>query len=129
MTQAKWLLLLGMFLVTTGCNSQPSGELSGRVTYQGEPLTSGSITFVPQAAGAPYAHAEIDSQGNYVATTEEHGKRIPLGSYRVMISAVKDMGPEAPVEPLLPMKYSSDAQSGLTAEVQEGTNTVNFDLQ
>jgi hypothetical protein len=122
-------LLLAVF-VFLGCGpgGPPSGQLSGSVTYKGEPLSTGTIVFMPQSADIPYAQAEIAEDGTYTAMTKEFGKRIPVGNYRVMISAVKDMGPEAPVVPLIPFKYSSDTQSGLTAQVSEGENKVDFDL-
>lgn len=122
-----FFLLIGCLSV--GCGGPPAGELTGRVTFEGTPLTSGTITLVPVAADGEYAHAEIQEDGTYVATTDKSGTRIPLGQYRVMISATKDMGPEAPVEPLLPLRFSSDVQSKLTTDVAEGENVQNFDLE
>lgn len=119
---------LPLFLLTIGCGGPPSGQVSGKVTFKGERLTLGSIIFMPETPNSPYAQAEIAPDGSYVAMTDENGENIPLGIYRVMISAVKDMGPESPVEPLLPLKYSSDSQSGLSVNVQEGINTADFAL-
>lgn len=115
--------------LSIGCGGPPSGELTGRVTFEGAPLKSGSITLVPRSAGGEYAHAEIQEDGSYVATTDKMGTSLPLGSYGVMISAVEDVGPEAPVKSLLPLRFSSDTQSNLTAEVLEGENIANFDLE
>lgn len=122
-------LTLALCLVL-GCGpgGPPSGKLSGSVVYKGEPLNTGTIIFMPQSGDNPYAQAEIAEDGTYTATTKEFGNRVPIGTYRVMISAVKDMGPEAPVIPLIPFKYSSDQQSGLTAQVSEGENKVDFNL-
>ena len=123
------MMLALAFVLGCGASGPPSGQLSGNVTYKGEPLGTGTIMFMPQSGDAPYAQAEISEDGSYKATTKEYGEKIPVGSYRVMISAVKDMGPEAPVMPLIPFKYSSDQQSGLTAQVVEGENKVDFDLE
>lgn len=122
------LVCLPFFLLAIGCGGPPSGQVSGKVTFKGETLALGSIIFMPETPNSPYAQAEIAPDGTYVAMTDELGENIPLGNYRVMISAVKDMGPESPVEPLLPLKYSSDSQSGLSVNVKEGINTADFAL-
>ncbi len=121
------LFLLAFFSI--GCGGPPAGEVTGQVTFNGSPLTSGTITFVPQSAAGVYAHAEVQADGRYAAETDETGKRIPVGQYRVMISAVKDVGPEEPVESLLPLRFSSDTQSKLTADVGEGQNVIDFVLE
>lgn len=131
MTKMKLGALMLALCAVIGCGpgGPPSGKLSGNVTFNGEPLNTGTIVFMPQSGDTPYAQAEIAEDGSYKATTKEFGDRVPIGSYRVMINAVKDMGQEAPVVPLIPFKYSSDQQSGLTAQVAEGENKVDFDLE
>lgn len=127
----KSLSLFALLLVAVaGCGTSgpEMGDVKGTVTYKGKPLTTGTITFVPETDGLPTAFAEIQPDGTYVAKTRDFGNGVPIGKHRVMIIAVKDHGPEAPVEAILPVKYSSDSQSGLTAEVKAGENTVDFPL-
>ncbi|MFA8019645.1 hypothetical protein [Bremerella cremea] len=130
-TISLWTVgVLSATLALTGCSPRgpEMGEVSGKVTYRGKPLPTGTITFIPETEGMPRASAEIQEDGTYVAETRPYGRGIPLGKHRVMISAVIDHGPNQQVEPLLPPKFSSDRQSGLTADVAPGENTVNFSL-
>jgi len=123
--------LIALTTLISGCGESgpPSGTLTGVVTYKGKPLPTGTITFVPQAEETPFAYAEIEEDGSYVAETPDVGSSVEVGSYKVMISAVKDTGPESPVIPLIPDKYSRDQSSGLSAEVSEGESTANFTLE
>ncbi|MEW4452962.1 hypothetical protein AB1L30_09820 [Bremerella sp. JC817] len=122
--------VLSATLALTGCGpSGPEmGDVSGKVTYRGKPLPTGTITFIPETEGMPRAFAEINSDGTYVAETKPFGRGVPLGKHRVMISAVIDHGPNQQVEPILPPKFSSDRQSGLTADVVPGENIFDFSL-
>ena len=129
MIKIQLSLLLVALVVGCGDAGPPLAEVSGIVTYDGQPLPTGTITFVPQGADLPYAYATIQGDGTYYAETPEYGNGVPVGNHKVMISAMKDMGPEAPVELLIPSKYSSDQSSGLTANVVEGENTINFPLE
>ncbi len=132
-TKHSIALLLFVFActVTIGCGpgGPPSGQVTGNVTYKDKPLPTGTIMLIPEKEGMPYAQGTIQPNGTYHVETKEYGKNVPIGSYRVMISAVEDLGPEHPVRPLIPSRYSSEAQSGLTANVQEGENKINFDLK
>ncbi|MFI4873977.1 MAG: hypothetical protein ACIALR_01475, partial [Blastopirellula sp. JB062] len=107
------------FASLIGCSSSnlDMGEVTGVVTYKGETLPTGTITFVPVQEGLPTAYAEIQEDGTYTASTPNAGSGVPIGKHRVMITAVKFNGYDAPVDFLLPEKYGSDRQSGLTAEV------------
>ncbi|MCC9608667.1 hypothetical protein LOC68_09120 [Blastopirellula sp. JC732] len=116
-------------LVGCGARGPEMGDVMGTVTYKGKPLGTGTITFVPETDGLPMGYAKIGADGTYEGYTDEFGKGVPIGKHRVMIMAVKDNGPEAAAMALIPFKYSSDRQSGLTAEVAAGENTVDFKLE
>jgi len=124
------LLFVGIGTLVVGCGpgGPPSGKVTGKVTYQDEPLPTGNVILIPEQEGMPYAQGNIKPDGTYEAATKEFGTNIPVGNYRVMISAVEDLGPEKPVRPLIPFRYSSEAQSGLQASVQEGENAIDFHL-
>ncbi|MBA2113018.1 hypothetical protein [Bremerella alba] len=132
MTKYSFGLLLCVFVCTftVGCGpgGPPSGKVTGSVTYNDKPLMTGTVILVPEQEGLGYAQGTIQPDGTYQAETKEYGQNIPVGSYRVMISAVEDRGPEHPARPLIPFHYSSEAQSGLQANVQEGDNTIDFHL-
>lgn len=133
------LLLVGL----SGCGGEVSGQkdtasVQGTVTYQGQPLTTGTVFFVP-AGGGPTAEGQIREDGTFELTTYEEGDGAVPGQHGVMIHAEREMkavlpedeDPDNPPDPqLIPAKYSSVETSGLTATVTaEGENTVKFELQ
>ena len=89
--------VLGLFVVTAGSGGcGPADEfqhvgVSGKVTFGGKPMPSGTITFVPLASG-PAAYGTI-TDGQYgIARREGPGP----GSYRVEISRIQPTGRRVP---------------------------------
>lgn len=119
--------LLG--LVGCGHDGPEMGQVSGVVTYKGKPVPVGTITFIPEIESLPVAYAEIQPDGAYRAATKEYGAGVPIGKHRVMIMAVEHPGPEIPFIAHLPMKFSSDQTSGLSANVQAGENKIDFAIE
>jgi hypothetical protein len=149
-------LVLPVLLLCFGCGG-PKGEVSGKVTYLGKPLPTGSVTFFgpgDQVVGS----AAIFAGGDYRMT------KVPVGEVRVTVSApaaIRD--PKAPplrkggkkriegegqgkkgdprtrkdVEEAkkflirldVPAKYGLPDQSGLTYTVQPGSQEYNIDLK
>ncbi len=133
--------LLGLVLavvaaVPSGCSDerQRTALVRGKITYKSNLVTSGTITFVPETPG-PSATAEIQKDGTYVLSTYGNGDGAVLGRHKVMIISLEDNTGRLPEERnplpnmLLPAKYSDIQTSGLTAEVGEGTNEINFPLK
>jgi hypothetical protein len=106
----------------------------GKITYQGKLVTTGTITFVPNATG-PSATGEIQKDGTYVLRTYGKEDGAVLGKHTVMIISLQDQAGKLPEErnPLPPMilpdKYRHNQKSGLTAEVKDQDNVINFDLK
>ncbi len=134
-------ICIGMFAlaVMTGCGEQidkkPTAPVKGVVTYQGKPLETGEIVFFPDS-GEQIAHGKIQSDGTFELTTYDEGDGAFPGMHKVTIVSERDMegvsaeDPEADLEPsFIPMKYNMQNTSGLTAEVKEGSNEINFDLE
>jgi hypothetical protein len=118
-----------------GCSKSgglKTAPVAGKVTFKGKPLPNGTVMFVP--GEGPAATGEIDKDGNYRLSTYGNGDGAVLGSHKVSITALAEIGtglPEQrnPTPPsLLPAKYLSHETSGLTVEVKDGNNDVNFDL-
>lgn len=110
-----------------------TAPVHGTVSYNGQPLTRGSITFVPTQSG-PTATGQIQPDGTYSLTTYEEGDGAILGSHRVMIVSMDEgsgLPEDAMTEPklLIPDKYGRDQTSGLTADVTEGDNEIDFPLK
>jgi hypothetical protein len=126
-------IIVCLFLL--GCS--PSGDMQtapvkGKVTYNGQPLPSGTVMFVPTQG--PAATGEIRPDGSYSLGTYGTSDGAVLGKHKVTITALADMGellPEAQdptPPPLVPDKYLSHETSGLEVEVKSGTNEHDFVL-
>jgi hypothetical protein len=125
------LLLVALVSATViGCNRGPvTKSVSGAITYQNKPVTSGLINFLPEK-GRPLGGG-IESDGTYSV-------KLPLGKYQVRIDAPAPL-PEGFKEgmpmpklgpPLVPEKYANYASSGLTATISDtsGSQQVDFKL-
>lgn len=113
----------GCFIFLTACGGGASdapelGQVKGKVTMDGAPLSDASVTFMPEKVRS--SSATTDSEGNYelIYIREETGAAI--GKHKVVVSKLKDE-----VE-TIPKKYSGESE--LTADVKAGANEVNFDL-
>ena len=121
-------LLLGVVLLA-GCGRSagpPTYPVSGTVTYRGVPLERGTVLFVPEQG--PAAGATIAADGTF-------SLRAVAGSHRVGITSIPEPPPGVEPEtyhaaPLIPTRYNLPHNSGLTADVQPGSdNRVTFELE
>jgi hypothetical protein len=122
-------------LLFAGCDSGPPvGQVSGKVTFRGQPVTEGRVSFTHVDAGYG-ADALLEEDGTFSIVTDEGG--LLVGDYRVSVTplvVMDDSDPNTPpvgVEkpaPNIPKKYRDESTSGFTASVTEGRNEVNFDM-
>lgn len=122
-----------------GCGpTEPKIELAdvtGKVTYNGEPLKMGTVMFQP-ASGA-FASGEIKPDGTYslkgaigpnkvmiVSRDPEPG---PPGPEPAQRKAAEEALAANPPKKYIPDEYGTQA-SKLTYEVKAGTNTADFTL-
>jgi hypothetical protein len=122
-----------VFAVVAGCSKGPrTGEVYGKVTFKGQPVREGTVTFLnPTEGGA--AEAQINTDGTYAV------KNVVVGEYLVVITPPihivdTDPGksPPAPVEkpaPNIPQKYRQQGSTTLKAVVTQGKNEHNFDMK
>ncbi|QDT41351.1 hypothetical protein Pan241w_14110 [Gimesia alba] len=134
-----------VLLATTGCGGQSGLEFStsqvrGTVSYQGKPLESGKIRFIPdgevingQVAGKAI-FADI-KDGKYTIAEEDGatvGKnRVEIKSYRgsgkMMVSSGGEGQKVEEVVQFIPARFNSE--STLSIEIKEGENVHDFDLK
>src|SRR5687768_17175826 len=103
---AKGLTCGALFAVVCGCGTSgpPTHPVSGAVSFTGQPLPSGTMTFIPDSPSARTTVTKI-IEGRYDAELTE-------GSWTVNIQAVRETGPvipalrEAPREQFIPAKYN-----------------------
>jgi hypothetical protein len=114
---------------SSGCiRSSDLLPVQGQVSYRGEPVTNGSVTFFP-AQGRPES-APLSEEGAY----EIH---LPPGDYRVTInvglslpSGWKEGDPVPRPKFVLPPQYTTQAKTVLTAHVsQETAESIDFALE
>jgi hypothetical protein len=125
----------------SGCRKEGPERviLAGTVTYQGKPVTEGTILFTPAATSqVPSAGASI-VDGNY--KVDVHGG-VPVGTHRISIQAYRSVPftlPPGQPEPrnysqgrlrqqYLPKIYNATSQLVITIEPGSGAIAKNFDL-
>lgn len=139
----------------SGCGGGPDQDLpdrnpvSGTVIYKGEPVEGASIAFIPvDQANGQNANGRTDAQGVFQMGTFKGTDGVVAGSYKVMITKIDapetsealpeddpnydpNPKPQPPPENLLPEKYGSAENSGLTVTVEDGKEITDlkFDLQ
>lgn len=128
---ARMVVLLGLLACVcwcAGCGSggPPTGSVSGKVTFNGQPLTAGIVTFVNEEAGTG-ASGQLDPSGSYRIES------IRTGEYNVAVHQAPpppdETGQRAELPKLnIPEKYLTPETSGLTATVNEGGNVRDFSL-
>jgi hypothetical protein len=126
--------------ITGGCGpgAEPHPEtvpVQGKVTYKGQPVPRGTITFQPDS-GQP-ATGEIQSDGSYRLGTFSASDGAVLGHHRVMIidntadpTKIPGSSPGyvAPKD-LVPRSYGQIDTSGLAVDVAKARTTYDFDLK
>lgn len=118
-----------------GCSSPapvPTGDVQGKVTFKGAPVTEGTITFLNPKEGGN-GEGKLGPDGTYTLT----GK-LNVGDYVVVVTPPihivdTDPGksPPAPVEKNMkniPPKYRQQGTTPLKFKVESGANEANFDL-
>ena len=120
-----------LVLVAAGCHkgrsARPTGTVSGTVSRAGTPLKLGEINYIDSATGTGFS-ATIDSSGLYTIA-----EPVPVAKYNVAISA-PTVAPDEKVTSEIKRfpvakKYANATTSGLTAEVKEGENKIDFNLK
>lgn len=131
------LAFLGLLtvLLLSGCG-EAATKVSGKVSYRGKPLNSGTITFFCKD-NQVVRSCQIGPDGGYAIDN------VPIGNAKITVSVpppppkmsaeVAKMAPsgdEPPPKPVLvPTKYGDPEKSGLTYQVQKGSQPHDIDLK
>jgi hypothetical protein len=142
--------VVSLALLVLGCSASagrpPLGKVSGKVTYNGKPVTGGSVMFTPAAGSgsdtARIATGQIEADGSYTLTTFDTGDGAVLGQHIVTVESRGD--PEAMkklnLQPggiiayklpkaAIPEKYLKTDRSPLKQTVEAGNNKIDLDLK
>ena len=121
-------LLLGAALVvlpggestSSAQKGEKKGSVAGKVTYKGKPLPGGTIT-LHVAKGKPI-RGSLRADGSYSV------KDVPPGQVQVTIETESVKAKAGKYVPI-PLKYADPRTSGLTYEVNKGTQTFHIELR
>lgn len=143
--------LMVAIAMSSGCESKPKAiygtlglvSVSGRVTFDGQPLAKAVITF-DDAQDGTFSYGQTDSNGNYKLRLDSDMMGVKPGKKIVRISTTRKIlglnsseeggesnseggtaKPESPKE-LVPDKYYK--KSELTADVTASNKSFNFEL-
>jgi hypothetical protein len=120
---APLLLLIGGCGPSGGAPALETVPVKGKVTYKGQPLARGVVTFEPRGSGRA-ATGEIEPDGAFELTTLKKGDGAAPGKHRVSVSGT---GPSAKAE-LVPRKYTEVNTSKLEVEVTRDKTDYPIDL-
>ncbi len=121
-------LLLGAVLALVGCRGKLAGTVSGKLSYKGEAVTTGSVNFYAPDKGVG-ALAPLDSSGAFKFSTP-----LPPGTYKVYVQPPppEQLPPGSPVKKApslaIPPKYLDASTTTLTLEVKAGQNEFPIEL-
>jgi hypothetical protein len=131
-----FLMLCLSMVVLAGCHhpGPRRNPVTGKVTFQGQPVADGRIRFNNQQAALDVT-AILKSDGSYEIVMAD-GKGLPEGTYAVAVlppMAKAPLGPMVPMKqqscPNIPNKYRDPSTSGLTFVVKPSNNTFDIDMQ
>jgi len=129
-----FLVLLTVVAVGCGPPLPPMATVKGKVTVDGQPVTSGQVTFIPtDAKNSAFGSAgPIDSNGEYTLSTAGHDGA-PLGQYKVTVARTANMVPTPGATPMsqapFGAQYQDSAKTPLTKEVVKDPEPGRYDLQ
>jgi hypothetical protein len=122
------LLIAG---VASGCGpAEGLATVEGQVKLGGEPLADAYVQFVCAGENAGTSTGRTDSSGHYSLWFSRSKKGARIGPSKVQITTFDLDGTHGGVKRIpekVPAKYN--VKTELTADVKEGKNTFDFDLQ
>ena len=137
-------IVVALCLLLGGCGTSDFPSVSGTVTLDGAPLSGVSVSFEPKGTDGTSASGKTDSSGRYtlISTADLSGAKpgeyiVRIRSPEPAIFGVNDESEDDKAEPnyefsepyvnAVPEKYGPNSE--LTATVQAGKNTIDFELQ
>lgn len=126
-----WLLAGAVgLLLHAGCSDSGPRlvKVRGRVTYQGEPVTLGTVMFAAtETGGGTFTRpgiGMIEEDGSYVMNAVAGRKGVVPGEYKVAIRSYTGSFMENNVVYIVPEKYFRPETSGLTASIPQGARAT-----
>lgn len=109
-----------------GCDRGPKiVPVSGIVLIDGQPLKKGSVQVMP--AGYRAAAGTIGPDGRFTLTTTDDGDGCVIGTHPARVVGNENVG-TSDIRWLVPKKYASAQDSGLTVTIDGPTNDLKIEL-
>lgn len=134
----RWWLLAAVLVV--GCadsNAHPTARVTGKVTFDGQPVTGGAVTFSPKSTGAAepgkVAIGNVEPDGSFVLSTYGENDGAVVGMHQVTYAAPAGELPPGkeewePGEEPTKSKYAELAPKTPDVEVKRGSNDLVIEL-
>jgi hypothetical protein len=127
---------LALLLAASGCGQSRLVSATGRLTYQGQPVPSTLLTFLPDDQTRA-AHGLTDDNGNFTVTYSRTQTGIPRGWHTVVLrydvsvdEELHKIPPKASHElKAVIARYSDPATSGLRYEIAKSGQFLEIDLK
>jgi hypothetical protein len=127
-------LALAIAAGLTGCgpsNGLTLGKVRGKITYKGQPVSYGMVTFAPDASKGtegPLALGTIGTDGTYIMSTEQSGDGAIVGSHKVGIVGLDPtpIAAEVSVDPEENPKGFMDAKAKTIRPAKNQPKTATF---
>jgi hypothetical protein len=139
------LALVPVIVALAGCGGTDLslGQVSGKVTMNGQPVSGATVSFIPDTTkntSGPMSSGILNAQGEFTLSTLDGVQGAVIGSHKVTVtcpfdesagsSGSGDAVAPAPTTPCdVPTKYEGFATTDLSAEVNKGSNDFTFDLK
>jgi hypothetical protein len=132
------LMLTLVVVLVGGCGGRKTGNVSGKVRLDGQPVPGGFVNFFPESGANTGAKASpIGADGSYSVTG------VPVGPAKISVQGVYGStqlpnmkGPNGMDMPrsdrktvYVPPRYSTVEQSGLTWDVKPGSEEHDIELK
>ena len=124
--QLKTAVLMLLLLAGCGGAGPETGEVAGRVTLDGQPLSGAVVEFTPQSGRPSFGMTDDDGRYMLGYTRDVEGALIGEHAVRITTSDPFADNPEDRRERVPPM-YNQ--QTTLSAIVDAGENTLDFNLK
>jgi hypothetical protein len=116
-----------VFLLLSGCSAHESA-VTGNVTLDGAPLTTGTVAFYPANGEGAAAYGSIQSDGTYRLDTGATGG-LAAGDYVATVVATTKPQPGFEFGKLLtPERYNTLKTSDLKFTVKPGSSKIDLEL-
>lgn len=133
----RWLLVAALLATTLPGCSQSTGTVSGKVTFQGQPVAAGSVTFI---------HADGPTRSGSIREGSYSVAKVPAGACTILVVSLplprskwnpetkERMGadrasPRFRTPTRLPSCYSDPKESNIHYEVRARRQSYNIELK